>query len=89
MGFAVPLAAWFRGPLRERAHGALLGEALADTGWFNRRFLEHVITEHTAGRRDYSALIWALMMFEQSCRGAEYATAAMMDSARAVAGARG
>lgn len=89
MGFAVPLAAWFRGPLRERAHEALLGEALADTGWFNRRFLEHVITEHTARRRDYSALIWALMMFEQSCRGAEHAMAAVMGSARAAAGVRG
>ncbi|MDN5849897.1 MAG: amidotransferase 1, exosortase A system-associated [Nitrococcus sp.] len=89
MGFAVPLAAWFRGPLRERARAALLGEALADTGWFNRRFLEHVIAEHTAGRRDYSALIWALMMFEQSYRGVGQTTAAPLHSVRAAGGAHG
>ena len=29
MGFAVPLARWFRGPLRERVRDALLGERLA------------------------------------------------------------
>lgn len=86
MGFAVPLAAWFRGPLREQAREALLGEALADTGWFNRGFLMHVFTEHTAGRRDYSALIWALVMFEQSYRGVEHATASMLASTRAAGG---
>ena len=32
MGFAVPLARWFRGPLRERVRDAVLGERLADTG---------------------------------------------------------
>ena len=36
MGFAVPLARWFRGPLRERVRDALLGERLADTGMFER-----------------------------------------------------
>ena len=32
MGFAVPLARWFRGPLRQRVRDALLGDRLADTG---------------------------------------------------------
>src|SRR5437016_1227909 len=32
MGFAVPLARWFRGPLRGRLRDALLGERLASTG---------------------------------------------------------
>ena len=35
MGFAVPLAAWFRGPLRERAREALLGPRMLDTGFFD------------------------------------------------------
>ena len=39
MGFAVPLARWFRGPLRERVRDAVLGRALADTGLFDRRYL--------------------------------------------------
>ena len=32
MGFAVPLARWFRGPLRQRVHDAILGPRLAATG---------------------------------------------------------
>ncbi|HET8700566.1 MAG TPA: XrtA/PEP-CTERM system amidotransferase [Nitrococcus sp.] len=89
MGFAVPLAAWFRGPLRERARAALLGEALADMRWFNRGFLEHVITEHAAGRRDYSALIWSLVMLEQACRGVDHTSAAVMAGTRAAGGGHG
>ncbi len=64
MGFAVPLANWFRGPLRERMKDALLGERLLDSGIFDRKFLEHLVEEHAAGRRDYSAPIWSLLMFD-------------------------
>ena len=39
MGFAVPLARWFRGPLRQRVRDAVLGERLAETGWFDRDYL--------------------------------------------------
>lgn len=63
-GFAVPLAAWFRGPLRERVQQALLGPTLADTGMFNQDFLRELVEQHLSGRRDYSAPIWSLLMFE-------------------------
>jgi len=63
-GFAVPLAAWFRGPLRARVQQALLGPALADTGMFNQDFLRELVEQHLSGRRDYSAPIWSLLMFE-------------------------
>ncbi len=64
MGFAVPLAGWFRGPLRERVRQSILGERLIDTGLFDPSFLSHLVEEHQAGRRDYSAPIWSLLMFE-------------------------
>jgi asparagine synthase (glutamine-hydrolysing) len=64
MGFAVPLAAWFRGPLHRRVRDSLLGEALAETGIFDRRMLEKIVDQHQSGRRDYSAAIWSLLMFE-------------------------
>jgi asparagine synthase (glutamine-hydrolysing) len=70
MGFAVPLARWFRGPLRERLNETLLGGRLDDTGLFNRRYVEHLIEAHVAGRRDYSAPLWTLMMFEGFLRHA-------------------
>lgn len=68
MGFAVPLARWFRGPLRERVRDAVLGERLASTGWFNRSYLEHLVQAHQAGTRDYSAPLWTLLMFEAFLR---------------------
>ncbi len=63
-GFAVPLASWFRGPLRARVQQALLGPALADTGMFNQAYLRELVEQHLSGRRDYSAPIWTLLMFE-------------------------
>ena len=70
MGFAVPLASWFRGPLRARVRSALLGSTLSDTGFFNRNYLEHLVTRHESGARDYSGPIWALLMFESFLRNA-------------------
>jgi asparagine synthase (glutamine-hydrolysing) len=67
-GFGVPLAAWFRGPLRDKMRGALLGPVLAETGWFNRPFIASAIEQHLSGRRDYSAAIWSLLMFEAFLR---------------------
>lgn len=68
MGFAVPLNRWFRGPLRERVRSALLEGELGHTGFFNRPYLEHLIDAHTSGRRDYSAPLWTLLMFEAFLR---------------------
>jgi asparagine synthase (glutamine-hydrolysing) len=64
MGFAVPLASWFRGPLRGRVHDALLGPTLADSGLFRRDYLTQLLDTHQRGRRDYSASLWSLLMFE-------------------------
>lgn len=64
MGFSVPLARWFRGPLRQRVTDAVLGERLASTGWFNQDYLRHLVEAHQSGRNDYSAPLWTLMMFE-------------------------
>ncbi len=46
MGFAVPLARWFRGPLRERVRSALLDGELGRTGIFERSYLEHLVDAH-------------------------------------------
>lgn len=63
MGFAVPLSSWFRGPLREQVNAALLGPELLDTGIFNRKKLAQMAEQHQKGLRDFSAPIWALLMF--------------------------
>jgi asparagine synthase (glutamine-hydrolysing) len=68
MGFSVPLARWFRGPLRQRVQDAILGERLRSTGWFDTGYLQHLVQTHQSGARDYSAPIWTLLMFEAFLR---------------------
>ncbi|MGA8784397.1 MAG: asparagine synthase-related protein, partial [Polaromonas sp.] len=68
MGFAVPLARWFRGPLKQRVRDAVLGDRLASTGWFNPTYLRHLVDAHQSGASDYSAPLWTLLMFEAFLR---------------------
>lgn len=63
MGFSIPLAKWFRGPLRNKVREGILGSTMADSGLFNRSYLERLVTQHQSGVRDYSASIWTLLMF--------------------------
>jgi len=68
MGFAVPLARWFRGPLKQAVRNAVLGPALLDTGWFNPGYLRRLVDDHQSGLRDYSATLWTVLMFESFLR---------------------
>jgi asparagine synthase (glutamine-hydrolysing) len=68
MGFSVPLARWFRGPLRQRVRDAVLGPRLADTGWFDAAELRRLVDTHQSGVSDHSAPLWTLMMFEAFLR---------------------
>jgi asparagine synthase (glutamine-hydrolysing) len=68
MGFSVPLARWFRGPLKQRVRDAVLGERLAATGWFNRIYLQQLVDGHQSGAHDHSAPLWTLLMFEAFLR---------------------
>ena len=64
MGFAVPLDMWFRGSLEDRIMASLEGPVLADSGVFNPDSLVTIGRDHRSGRRNYSAILWALLMFE-------------------------
>jgi len=68
MGFSIPLAEWFRGPLRDHVRKAILGPVLEETGIFNTEYLEELVDQHQSGRRDYSASLWTLLMFESFLR---------------------
>ncbi|WP_024326778.1 XrtA/PEP-CTERM system amidotransferase [Thioalkalivibrio sp. AKL19] len=63
-GFAVPVAEWFRGPLRERMRAQVLGPRIADSGIFNMDYLKTLVDQHTSGARDHSPALWSLLMFE-------------------------
>ncbi len=64
MGFAIPLSSWFKGPLKKQVSESLLGEKMADCGFFDPQFLTKMVNQHQSGLRDYSAPIWSLLMFE-------------------------
>jgi asparagine synthase (glutamine-hydrolysing) len=68
MGFAVPLARWFRGPLRQRVRDALLDGRMAETGWFNPQTIREIVEQHESGIRDHSTPLWVLLMFDAFLR---------------------
>ncbi|RJG07045.1 amidotransferase 1, exosortase A system-associated [Noviherbaspirillum cavernae] len=68
MGFSVPLADWFRGPLRDKVRKAVLNPVLLDTGIFNETYLRHMLDQHEAGVKDYSTPLWSVLMFESFLR---------------------
>lgn len=68
MGFAVPLARWLRGPLRQRVHEALLGGRMRDSGLFNMKAIQQILDQHDSGLRDHNTPIWVLLMFDAFLR---------------------
>jgi asparagine synthase (glutamine-hydrolysing) len=66
MGFAVPLAAWLRGPLRERVRERLLGARADQGGIFQPERIRDLVQQHETGARDHSATLWALLMLDAS-----------------------
>ena len=66
MGFATPISAWFRGPLAAEAQRIARGSALSETGWFDGKALDTIVTEHRSGRSDHGRLLWQLMMLDKS-----------------------
>jgi asparagine synthase (glutamine-hydrolysing) len=64
MGFGVPLAAWFRGPLRELLWDRLTAPRWLERGIVSPPFLRKLLEEHQAGRRDNAQWLWSLLMLE-------------------------
>jgi asparagine synthase (glutamine-hydrolysing) len=67
-GFAVPLATWFRGPLRSRVRETLCGPVLRESGFFHMATIGVLLDQHQSGERDHSAALWTLSMIEAFLR---------------------
>lgn len=68
MGFSVPLADWFRGPLRHEIEKCLFATDAFITSVLDIRFLRRIWQDHQAGRSQADQLIWAVFMLEQWAR---------------------
>lgn len=64
MGFAVPIASWFRNELAQTLHTAINGPRLRDCGVFDEAYLSTVLREHQSGARNHASVLWALLMFD-------------------------
>jgi asparagine synthase (glutamine-hydrolysing) len=87
-GFAVPLAAWFRGPLRRRLRDALCGRVLRQSGLFEMSAIATLLDQHQSGERDHSAALWTLSMMESFLRqvdGNARPTEALPEAAESIA----
>lgn len=62
-GFAIPRAAWLRGPLREASRDLLLGPSARHRGWFNTGVVEGFLDEHDRGI-DHDTILWPLIAVE-------------------------
>jgi asparagine synthase (glutamine-hydrolysing) len=63
-GFGVPLAQWFRGPLRPVLEATLAPDRLRRVGLLAPEGVARLVTEHVSGRRDHRKLLWTLLTFE-------------------------
>ncbi|HSS61167.1 MAG TPA: asparagine synthase (glutamine-hydrolyzing) [Candidatus Limnocylindrales bacterium] len=70
-GFGIPVAEWFRGPLREQLLTVLSEERLGREGFFEPAVVGGLIREHLEGRRDNRKQLWTLFAFEAWYQGYE------------------
>ncbi|MEO7410157.1 MAG: asparagine synthase-related protein [Sphingomicrobium sp.] len=63
-GFAVPVGQWIKGPLRDWAEDLLSERRLASEGWFDPTIVRARWADHVSGRRDSTAAIWSILMFQ-------------------------
>src|SRR5256885_4555162 len=63
-GFGIPVAEWFRGPLKEQMLSVLAPDRLSREGFFEPRAVRELIDDHLAGRRDNRKQLWTLFAFQ-------------------------
>ncbi len=72
-GFAIPLQAWLRGPLRAWAEDLLDESRLRRQGFLDPPTVRRCWAEHLSGRHNREWRLWTVLMFQlwlqQSCDG--------------------
>lgn len=63
MGFGVPIDHWFRHELKDMVYDTLLSQRAIQRGYFNRDYIEQMLSRHQSGET-WQYLIWNLLMLE-------------------------
>jgi asparagine synthase (glutamine-hydrolysing) len=63
-GFQVPVGDWIKGPLRGWAEHLFDPQRMRADGWFEADVVASRWREHLSGRRDSTAALWAILMFQ-------------------------
>jgi len=64
MGFSVPLAQWFRVEIKDIAQRYLIDDVKGLSAIFNMEQVQRLWAEHQKARKDHSALLWSMLMYE-------------------------
>jgi asparagine synthase (glutamine-hydrolysing) len=67
-GFSVPLAAWFRGPLREQFGDMVLSPNSRSSSYLNGAAVAALAEQHAGHRADHSHGLWTILNFEMWLR---------------------
>ncbi len=64
MGFGVPIAKWFKGPLKQRIDEALLSEEARCHAYLRREAIAELLEKHHSGQTNEGYRIWNLLVLE-------------------------
>lgn len=63
-GFGVPIGDWINAQLRDRMRETLGAKRFVERGYFEGKYIETLLEEHSKNRRDHSHALWILFMLE-------------------------
>lgn len=63
-GFAPPIGKWLSGGLKDFTRDTLNSERIRREGFFEGKYVQRLLDDHLAGRKNNSRLLWTLLVFQ-------------------------
>jgi asparagine synthase (glutamine-hydrolysing) len=63
-GFSAPDQSWYMKHLVEYIKSIVLSDRSLDRGYFQKQYIEKILSEHISGKHNHRLLIWSLLSFE-------------------------